>query len=186
MSSAPREATGPGERFVADEVRRLVRDVPDFPTPGVTFKDIAPLLADGPAFGAVIAHLADRYRAGVDVVVGIEARGFILAAPLAVAMGVGLVPVRKVGKLPGDLYGTHYDLEYGTATIEIQQGALTAGQRVLVVDDVLATGGTAQACCELVERCGAVVVELVMLIELSFLAGRGRLPGRPVHSLLMA
>jgi adenine phosphoribosyltransferase len=163
---------------------RLVRDVPDFPKPGITFKDISRLLADGPAFGAVVAHLADRYRAGIDVVLGIEARGFILAAPLAVALGVGLVPARKAGKLPGELTGVEYDLEYGTATIEVQLDAMTTGQRVLVVDDVLATGGTARAGCELVERSGAEVTEVAVLIELVGLGGRERLPGRSVHSLL--
>jgi adenine phosphoribosyltransferase len=171
---------------VAALIGRLVRDVPDFPKPGITFKDIAPLLADGPALGAVIGHLADRYRTGVDVVLGIEARGFILAAPLAVALGVGLVPARKAGKLPGDLAGVEYHLEYGTATIEVQRNALAAGQRVLVVDDVLATGGTARAGCELVERSLAQVAEVAVLIELVGLGGRERLPGRSVHSLLTA
>jgi adenine phosphoribosyltransferase len=165
-------------------LRQHIRDVPDFPQPGVVFKDIAPLLADGPAFAAVVGHLADRYRGQVDAVVGIEARGFVLAAPVAVALGVGFVPVRKVGKLPGETHRATYDLEYGSATIEVQVGAFTPGQRALVLDDVLATGGTAEASCELVERAGAEVVEVAMLLELSFLHGRDRLPGRVVHSLL--
>ncbi len=169
---------------LGDLVRRHVRDVPDFPQPGVVFKDIAPLLADGPAFGAIVQHLADRYRGRVDTVVGIEARGFVLAAPVAIALGVGFVPVRKAGKLPGLTLQGRYDLEYGSAVIEVQQDAFRPGQRALVVDDVLATGGTAEASCELVERAGVEVVELAMLLELGFLNGRDRLPGRVVHSLL--
>jgi adenine phosphoribosyltransferase len=170
---------------VADLLVRHVRDVPDFPTAGVVFKDIAPLLADGQAFGAVVADLADRYRGRVDAVVGIEARGFMLAAPLAVTLGVGFVPVRKAGKLPGPVWAAEYDLEYGTATIEVQRDAFDHGRRVLVMDDVLATGGTAEAACELAERAGAEVVEVAVLMELSFLHGRLRLPGRAVHSMLV-
>ncbi|GAA4353954.1 adenine phosphoribosyltransferase [Angustibacter luteus] len=168
----------------ADLLARFVRDVPDFPSAGVMFKDIAPLLADGPAFGAVVGDLADRYRGTVDAVVGIEARGFMLAAPVAVTLGVGFVPVRKAGKLPGPVWAAEYALEYGTAEIEVQQDAFGAGRRVLVLDDVLATGGTAEATCELVERAGAEVVELAVLLELAFLSGRDKLPGRPVHALL--
>ena len=170
---------------IGDLVTRFVRDVPDFPTPGVMFKDIAPLLADGPAFAAVVHHLADRYRNQVDAVVGIEARGFMLAAPVAVALGVGFVPVRKAGKLPGPVWGAEYDLEYGSAQIEVQRDAFAAGRRVLVLDDVLATGGTAEATCELVERAGAEVVEIAVLIELSFLKGRSRLDGHALHPLLV-
>lgn len=171
---------------VAALLRAHVRDVPDFPEPGVVFKDIAPLLADGEAFSAVIAHLTQRYRDAVqvDVVVGIEARGFVLAAPLAVSLGVGFVPVRKAGKLPGRTLGAEYDLEYGSARIEVQHDAFRPGQRAVVLDDVLATGGTAAATCELVERAGANVVELSVLLELGFLGGRDRLPDRVVHSLL--
>jgi adenine phosphoribosyltransferase len=161
-----------------------IRDVPDFPTPGVLFKDIAPLLADGPALAAVIGALAERYAGRVDGVVGIEARGFVLAAPLAVALGVGFVPVRKAGKLPGPTLVGSYALEYGTASIEVQTDAFRVGQRVVVLDDVLATGGTAEAACELVERAGAHVVEVAVLMELGFLAGRQRLAGRSVHTLV--
>jgi adenine phosphoribosyltransferase len=164
-----------------------IRDVPDFPTPGVLFKDIAPLLADGPALAAVVGALAERYAGrvdAVDAVVGIEARGFVLAAPLAVALGVGFVPVRKAGKLPGPTLVGSYALEYGTASIEVQTDAFSPGQRVVVLDDVLATGGTAAAACELVERAGAQVVEVAMLLELGFLHGRDRLAGRAVHSLV--
>ncbi len=161
-----------------------IRDVPDFPAPGVVFKDIAPLLADGPAFAAVVGHLAERYRGRVDVVVGIEARGFVLAAPLAVALGVGFVPVRKAGKLPGRTLSAEYDLEYGSARVEVQHDAFRPGLRAVVMDDVLATGGTAAASCGLVELAGAEVVEVAVLLELGFLAGRDRLAGRVVHSLL--
>lgn len=169
---------------LADLLRRHVRDVPDFPKVGVVFKDIVPLLGDGPAFASVVRHLADRYRGRVDVVVGIEARGFILGAPVAVALGRGFVPVRKAGKLPGPTHRATYELEYGTATIEVPQGVFVPGQRAVVVDDVLATGGTARATCDLVECAGAEVVELAMLLELSFLHGREQLAGRVVHSLL--
>lgn len=168
---------------VAQRVLGLIRDVPDHPKPGVLFKDIAPLLADGPAFGVVIESLAQRYAGRVDAVVGIEARGFVLAAPLAVRLGIGFVPVRKAGKLPGDLLTAVYDLEYGSAQIEVQGDAFTPGAQVVVVDDVLATGGTAAAACELVERAGAVVVEFAVLIELGFLGGRQRLDRRGVHSV---
>jgi adenine phosphoribosyltransferase len=161
-----------------------IRDVPDFPTPGVLFKDIAPLLADGPALASVITALAERYAGRVDGAVGIEARGFVLAAPLAVALGVGFVPVRKAGKLPGATLTGTYALEYGTASIEVQANAFLPGQRVVVLDDVLATGGTAEASCELVERAGAEVVEVAVLMELGFLGGRERLAGRSVHSLV--
>jgi adenine phosphoribosyltransferase len=169
---------------VADLLRRLVRDVPNPPQAGVVFKDIAPLLADGAAFAAVVRYFADRYRGQVDVVVGVEARGFMLAAPVAVELGVGFVPVRKAGKLPGVTHRVSYDLEYGTAAVEVQADAFHPGQRALVLDDVLATGGTAEASCVLVEKAGAQVVEVGMLMELSFLGGRQRLPGRSVHSLL--
>ena len=161
-----------------------IRDVPDFPTPGVLFKDIAPLLADGPALSSVIGALAERYTGRIDAAVGIEARGFVLAAPLAVALGVGFVPVRKAGKLPGRTLRGTYALEYGTASIEVQSDAFRPGQRVVVIDDVLATGGTAEAACELVERAGAEVVEVAVLMELGFLDGRGRLARRSVHSLV--
>jgi adenine phosphoribosyltransferase len=180
LSDASTEA-----RTIAELVDQHVRDVPDYPTPGVLFKDITPLLADGPAFSAVISSLTQRYAGSIDAVVGIEARGFIFAAPLAVALGVGFVPVRKAGKLPGDILGASYDLEYGSAQIEVQAGAFSAGQRVVVLDDVLATGGTAQSSCELVERAGAVVTEFASVLELGFLHGRERLTGRSVHSLLL-
>ncbi|MGD0241964.1 MAG: adenine phosphoribosyltransferase [Streptosporangiaceae bacterium] len=164
-------------------ITTLVRDVPDYPQPGVVFKDITPLLADGPAFTAVIAGLAALYGP-VDKVVGIEARGFILAAPVACRIGAGFVPIRKQGKLPGATFAQDYDLEYGTATIEVLTDAFAPSDRVLVIDDVLATGGTAQATASLIQRTGAEVVGLAVLLELSFLNGRAKLPGLPVSALL--
>jgi adenine phosphoribosyltransferase len=166
----------------------LVRDVADFPRPGVVFKDISPLLDDHAAFAAVVQALADTGRdsAGatvVDKVVGMEARGFILAAPVALALGVGFVPVRKPGKLPAETYRVSYELEYGHETLEMHIDALTPGERVLLVDDVLATGGTAAATRELVERSGAVVHALAVLLELSFLPGRDAVPDLLVRSL---
>jgi adenine phosphoribosyltransferase len=170
-----------------DELTRLittlVRDVPDYPQAGVVFKDITPLLADGKAFAAVVDALAVTYGP-VDKVAGIEARGFILAAPVACRLGVGFVPIRKQGKLPGATFAQDYDLEYGTATIEVLTDAFEPGERVLVIDDVLATGGTAGATADLVQRAGARVAGLAVLLELSFLNGRAKLTGLPVSALL--
>jgi adenine phosphoribosyltransferase len=165
-----------------------VRDVPDFPKPGVLFKDITPLLDDHPAFTAVVQGLADVGRSAdggtaVDKVVGIEARGFILAAPVALALGVGFVPVRKPGKLPWRTHRVSYDLEYGSETVEMHVDALTPGDRVLVVDDVLATGGTANATAELVRTGGGSVVGLAVLMELAFLHGREAVGDLPVTAL---
>jgi adenine phosphoribosyltransferase len=170
---------------IAELVQARVRDVADFPSDGVVFKDIAPLLADGEAFAAVVEHLAERYRGRVDAVVGIEARGFMLAAPVAYALGVGFVPVRKAGKLPGRTMDAEYDLEYGSAQIEVQVDAFAQGRQVLVLDDVLATGGTAEATCELVERAGAHVVEIAVLMELTFLHGRSKLDGHELYPLMV-
>ena len=178
-----------GDAALQQVLTSLVRDVPDFPEPGVVFKDIAPLLADPDAFARVVEALAAAGRDSdgavvVDTVAGIEARGFILAAPVALALGVGFVPVRKVGKLPGETHSESYALEYGEATLEVQADAFAAGDRVLVIDDVLATGGTVSATLSLVERCGASVAAVAVLIELGFLHGRDRLPGHVVSSLL--
>ena len=164
-------------------ITTLVRDVPDYPQPGVMFKDITPLLADGAAFAAVIDALAGIYGP-VDKVAGIEARGFVLAAPVACRLGAGFVPIRKKGKLPGVTFAQEYDLEYGTATIEVLTDAFEPSERVLVIDDVLATGGTARATADLVQQAGAEVAGLAVLLELSFLNGRAKLPGLPVSSLL--
>jgi adenine phosphoribosyltransferase len=164
-------------------ITTLVRDVPDYPQPGVVFKDITPLLADGKAFAAVVDALAATY-APVDKVAGIEARGFILAAPVACCLGAGFVPIRKKGKLPGATFAQDYDLEYGTATIEVLTDAFEPGDRVLVIDDVLATGGTARATTDLVRRAGARVTGLSVLLELSFLHGRAKLTDLPVTALL--
>lgn len=174
---------------LADLLTQLVRDVVDFPEPGVVFKDISPLLADHAAFAAVVAALADVGRDGdgnvvVDAVAGIEARGFILAAPVALNLGVGFVPVRKVGKLPGPTHRRSYALEYGEATLEVHRDAFAPGDRVLVVDDVLATGGTIDATLALVECCGASVAAIAVLIELGFLPGRTKLGERDVHALM--
>jgi adenine phosphoribosyltransferase len=169
---------------VAELIRSRIRDVADYPQPGVTFKDITPLLADGAAFAAVVGALASGYD-GVDKVAGIEARGFILAAPVAIALGAGFVPVRKAGKLPGPTYAQSYDLEYGSATVEVHQDAFAAGERVLVVDDVLATGGTGSATAELVRKAGGEVAAIAVVMELSFLNGRSRLPDAAIRSLLV-
>jgi adenine phosphoribosyltransferase len=170
-----------------NRVLSLIRDIPDFPTPGVMFKDITPLLADAAGFAELIDRFAAPYRASnseIDLVVGIEARGFILAAPLAIALGAGFVPVRKSGKLPHVTVGAAYALEYGTAEIEVHADGIAAGQRVLVVDDVLATGGTAQAACSLVQQVGGQVVSVDFLLELAFLDGRSKLAGLPVRALV--
>jgi len=168
------------------DILSRVRDVADYPAPGVLFKDITPLLADGPIFAAVVAAIADPHReaAPVDVVVGIEARGFMFAAPAAVALGVGFVPVRKIGKLPSATVGAAYELEYGTAEVEMHADAILPGQRVLLVDDVLATGGTASAALGLVRQLGGEIVGLTVLMELSFLGGRKQLPDVDVRALV--
>ena len=167
------------------DLTSLVRNVPDFPLPGIQFKDITTLIGNGPAFAEVIKTLADRYRdAGIDAVAGVESRGFIFSAPIALQLGVGLIPVRKPGKLPAETYKVEYALEYGTNTLEIHRDAVPAGARVLIVDDLLATGGTIGAACKLIERAGGSVVELAFVIELAFLGGREKLAPYPVYSLL--
>ena len=178
--------TRPG---VDEALARLVVDVPDFPEAGVVFKDITPLLADAEAFGLIVDALADGGRGSdgsptVDAVVGMEARGFILAAPVALALGAAFVPVRKAGKLPRDTYDVSYALEYAEATLEIHRDALRPGSRVLLVDDVLATGGTVVATRELVERCGATAHGVSVLMDLSFLPGRDAIGDLPLTSLL--
>lgn len=163
----------------------LIRNVPDFPIPGVQFKDITPLLANGPAFRAVIDMFVERYRdRNVQVVAGVESRGFIFAAPVAYQLGAGLVPVRKPGKLPAATVQVEYDLEYGTNTLQMHRDAFPRGARVLVIDDLLATGGTTSAVADLVQQLGGQIVELAFVIELQFLNGRARLAGLPVFSLI--
>ena len=161
-----------------------VRDVPDYPKPGVLFKDITPLLGDSDAFRGVVEATAALFGP-VDKVVGIEARGFILAAPVAYEIRAGFVPVRKKGKLPAAAFAQEYDLEYGSATLEVHQDAFKAGERVLIVDDVLATGGTARATASLIHRAGAQVVGVAVLMELSFLKGRAAISDLEVRSLLV-
>ena len=161
-----------------------LREIPDFPEPGVLFRDITPLLANGEAFATLIDGLAGHYRGRIDAVAGLESRGFILAAPLAVRLGIGMLTVRKGGKLPGPVVGVDYDLEYGSARMELQPFTVVDGQRVLVIDDVLATGGTASAAFELIERSGGLPTELCVLIELEGFGGRARLAGRRVDAVL--
>lgn len=169
---------------LSERIADRLRDVADFPKPGILFKDITPLLADGAAFDAVVHGLAASARGGVDVVAGIEARGFLVAGALARQLGCGLVPVRKAGKLPPPTRRRTYDLEYGSAEIEVPDGVL-AGQRVLLVDDVLATGGTLRAGAELLVECGATVVAMSVIVELGALGGRTALDGvAPLDALL--
>jgi adenine phosphoribosyltransferase len=168
-----------------ERLKALVRDVPDFPQPGIVFKDITPLLADEIAFSSVIDLIVVHFgRGNVDKVVGIEARGFILASPVAYHFGAGFVPVRKKDKLPWETESEEYELEYGTATLEIHRDGVDPGERVLIVDDVLATGGTARATAGLVERIGGKVVGIAFLIELGFLKGRQQLDGYDLFTLI--
>lgn len=172
----------------ADALARLVVDVPDFPEPGIVFKDITPLLADPAGLGAVVTALAAVGRDGdgevvVDKVLGMEARGFLFATPVALELGVGFVPVRKAGKLPRETHAVSYSLEYADATLEIHRDAIAPGERVLLVDDVLATGGTIAATRDLVEACGGVVAGVAVLMELSFLPGRAAVGDLAVTAL---
>jgi adenine phosphoribosyltransferase len=167
------------------DLRQFIRDIPDFPKPGIMFKDITPLLSHGPAFKESIRLLANQYRdAAVEVVVAAEARGFIFAAPLALELGVGFVPIRKPGKLPFDTLAFHYELEYGTDTLEMHVDGVKEGQRVLVIDDLLATGGTVKACCGMLDKLGAHVVGCGFAIELGFLNGAKALAPHKVFSLI--
>ncbi|HEX2026647.1 MAG TPA: adenine phosphoribosyltransferase [Nitriliruptorales bacterium] len=168
-----------------EALRSHIREIPDFPQPGVSFKDVTPLLLDHVAFSTVVDAIVVSFGRGtIDKVVGIEARGFILAAPVAYHFGAGFVPLRKRGKLPGATWAVDYELEYGVETLEVHEDAIRAGDRVLIVDDVLATGGTARAAIELVERAGGTVSGLAFLIELAFLDGAQRLAGHEWISLL--
>lgn len=168
-----------------EQLKARIRHIPDFPKPGILFYDITTLLRDPQGFAAMVEALAAPYRdAGIDVVVGIESRGFIMGAAVAQALGCGFVPIRKPGKLPSTTLRESYALEYGTDTLEMHTDGITPGQRVLIVDDVLATGGTAAAATRLVEAVGGHLVALAFLIELDFLQGRQRLPGQQVHAVL--
>jgi adenine phosphoribosyltransferase len=168
------------------DIERAIRSIPDFPKPGIQFKDITPVLADPQLFAATIDLLTDNFAPGtVDAVVGIDARGFIFAAAAAMKLQAGFVPVRKKGKLPYQTHEQEYALEYGTATVAMHVDALKPGSRVLLIDDLLATGGTAAAAAALVEKLGAEILEIAFLIELSFLNGRAKLKRYPVHSLII-
>ncbi len=166
-------------------VRARIRDVPDFPKPGIVFKDITPLLGDPVAFGVCLDLLAERYeKASVDVIVGVESRGFIFGAALAAKMGKPFVPARKPGKLPSATYRVEYELEYGTDAVEMHRDAFVAGAKVLVLDDLLATGGTARATCDLVQKLGGEVAGLAFVIELTFLNGAQKLGDLSPFSLI--
>jgi adenine phosphoribosyltransferase len=167
-------------------VRAAIRDIPDFPKPGILFKDITPILNDAKLFSEVIAGLAHRYRTmGIDKVAAMESRGFIFGAPLAEKIGAGFVPLRKFGKLPHATLAETFNLEYGTETLEVHTDAIASGERVLIIDDLLATGGTAEASARLVRRIGGEVVEMAFVVELAFLGGRKRLAGIPVYSMVV-
>ena len=168
-----------------EQIKALIRDVPDFPEPGIVFKDITPVLADPMAFSTITDLIVVHFgRGNVDKVVGIEARGFILASPVAYHFGAGFVPIRKQGKLPYETVSEEYELEYGAATLEIHVDGIDAGERVLIVDDVLATGGTARAAASLVERAGGKVCGIACLIELDFLHGRDKLGDHELFTLI--
>jgi adenine phosphoribosyltransferase len=167
------------------DYKALIREVPNFPKPGILFYDITTLLKDAKAFRSVQDELVARYRGdGISKVVGIESRGFILGSPLACQLGAGFVPVRKPGKLPADTFEVKYNLEYGSNSLAIHRDAITMGERVLIVDDLLATGGTAAATVNLIRQLGGEIVGLVVLVELLALKGREKLDGCPVHALL--
>jgi adenine phosphoribosyltransferase len=168
-----------------EELRKLIREVPDFPKPGINFYDITTLLKDPSGLRRTLNKMTARYNdTEIDTIIGIESRGFIFAVPMAQHLGTGFVPVRKPGKLPSDTESTSYDLEYGTDTLEIHRDAIGDGHRVLIVDDLLATGGTAEACAKLVEKLGGDIVGLAFLCELTFLNGREKLSGYDVHSFI--
>lgn len=167
------------------DLKSKIRVIPDFPEPGVSFKDITTLLQDGPALREAVGQMADAFRNDrIDVVVGVESRGFIFGSPIAYELGVGFVTVRKPGKLPADTFHVEYALEYGSDALEMHKDAIEPGQRVLIVDDLLATGGTIAAAADLVRRAGGEIVGYSFLIELAYLRGRERLKGERIHSLV--
>ncbi|MGK5090514.1 adenine phosphoribosyltransferase [Deltaproteobacteria bacterium TL4] len=166
-------------------LKQLIRTIPDFPKPGIQFRDITTLLSDGPGFHDTIEILVKRYEGqNIDKIVGIEARGFIVGAPLAIKLGIGFVPVRKPGKLPGATVHVSYALEYGTDTLHVHKDAVSSGSRVLLIDDLLATGGTLAAACKLMEEIGAEVVECACIVELPALKGREKLKNYPVYTMI--
>jgi adenine phosphoribosyltransferase len=168
-----------------EQIKDLIRDVPDFPEPGIVFKDITPVLSDPIAYSTIVDLIVVHFgRGNVDKVVGIEARGFLLAAPVAYHFGAGIIPVRKAGKLPFETIGEEYELEYGTASLEIHREAVRPGERVLIVDDVLATGGTARAAASLVQQIGGKVCGIACLIELEFLHGRDKVADHELFTLI--
>lgn len=172
-------------RIHITKLRELIRDVPDFPKPGIVFKDITPLLADPAGLSLAVEYLTQPFRGTqIDRVVGAESRGFIFGTAVARNLSAGFVPVRKPGKLPAEIISAEYELEYGTDRLEIHKDALQTGHRVLIIDDLLATGGTMAACCELVSSLGAEIVGIAVLIELAFLNGRRKLGDFPLHSIL--
>jgi adenine phosphoribosyltransferase len=166
------------------DLKTHIRNIPDFPKPGIMFKDITPLLADGRALRWTVDHFAERYRGTIDIVLGIESRGFIVGSAVAYALGVGLALVRKSGKLPAETFSAEYELEYGKDMLEIHRDAFGHPCRVLILDDLLATGGTANAAIELVNRLKGEVVECAFVIELEFLKGKERLAPSSVYSLI--
>lgn len=173
------------DKPLIDRIKAAIRDIPDFPEPGILFKDITPILSDGPLFHAVIDQLAAQYSGqGIEAVVGIESRGFMFGAPLALALGCGFIPIRKPGKLPYRKIRVDYALEYGTDSLEVHEDAIRPGQRVLLIDDLLATGGTAAAALRLIEQLQGVVAAAAFVVELGFLEGRSKLTGVPVSSLV--
>ena len=166
-------------------IKKAIRDIPDFPKKGILFRDITPLLKDPSALRHCIRHIADQYRGrGVDAVVGAESRGFIFAVPIALELNVGFIPIRKPGKLPHETVTETYELEYGTDTLQIHRDAIRPGQKILMVDDLLATGGTMAACCRLVQQLGGQVAGCAFVIELAFLNGRQKLDGHSITSLV--
>ena len=165
-------------------IKSFIQDVPDFPKPGIMFRDISPLLSNAEAFGSTVELIAQAWQGSIDVVVALDARGFVFGAPVALVLGVPFVMIRKRGKLPGKVVSYSYDLEYGSDTVEMKQDALKSNDRVLVVDDLLATGGTVKGTIELIERLKGNVVGLAFLVELDFLKGRDRLDGRRVTSVI--
>ncbi len=168
-----------------DRIKSLIRTIPNFPKSGIQFRDLTTLFLDGPGFNETVDAIADHHRdLHIDVVAGVEARGFILAAPVALRLGKGFVPVRKSGKLPGDTLGVEYDLEYGKDRLEIHSDAISKGARVLIVDDLLATGGTMEAACKLVEQAGGSVVGCSFVVELVDLKGRQRISQYSIHRLI--